>query len=199
MVWAYPALQQPHWNHHWGHLWGLVMLQSAEEMLDGQQLKGRCPWPCQNCSWWPPAEKTGRGCLPIHLSCPSDNPVGQGTELNWTVQWVDILYCLYSFWCLCCKSYKTLLQLQVSLLMGTAAIEGIGFCIRVLNHYVKHTCWKCWCLLRFFLLFLRVISSLYICHARPTQGSMLSCMHPRFCWNNGNKLKLCLLLTWTCC
>ena len=36
----------------------------------------------QNCSQGPPAEKTGRGSLLSHPSCPSDVPVGQGTELN---------------------------------------------------------------------------------------------------------------------
>ena len=43
---------------------------------------------CQNCSKWPPAEKTGKGSLLDHPSCPPpsspDNLVGQG--LNWTEQ-----------------------------------------------------------------------------------------------------------------
>ena len=40
--------------------------------------------PClfQNCSQWPPAEKTGRGSLLNCPSCPSTNPVNQETELN---------------------------------------------------------------------------------------------------------------------
>ena len=40
------------------------------------------PFPCQNCSQWPPAEKTGGGTLLNCPSCPSDDPIGQGTELN---------------------------------------------------------------------------------------------------------------------
>ena len=46
--------------------------------------------PCQNCSRWPPAEKTGRGSL---LNCPlfpPDDPFGQGMELilTWQRLWV---------------------------------------------------------------------------------------------------------------
>ena len=39
--------------------------------------------PCQNCSQRPPAEKTGRLSLLNRPSCPPDDPIGQGTELNW--------------------------------------------------------------------------------------------------------------------
>ena len=38
--------------------------------------------PCQSCSQEPPAEKTGRGALLNRPSCPPDDPIGQGTELN---------------------------------------------------------------------------------------------------------------------
>ena len=38
--------------------------------------------PCQNCLQGPPAEKTGRGPLLNCPSCISDDPIGQGTELN---------------------------------------------------------------------------------------------------------------------
>ena len=38
--------------------------------------------PCQNCSQGPSAEKTGRGSLLNRLSCPPDDPIDQGTELN---------------------------------------------------------------------------------------------------------------------
>ena len=31
-------------------------------------------------------EKTGRGCLLNRPSCPADNPIGQGNELNGTEQ-----------------------------------------------------------------------------------------------------------------
>ena len=37
---------------------------------------------CQTCLQGPPAEKTGRSLL-NRSSCPPDDPVGQGTELNW--------------------------------------------------------------------------------------------------------------------
>ena len=40
--------------------------------------------PKQNGSRWPPAEKTGRGPLLNRPSFPSDDPIAQGTELNWT-------------------------------------------------------------------------------------------------------------------
>ena len=39
--------------------------------------------PCQSCSQGPPAEKAGRGSLLNHLSCPPNDPFGQGTNLNW--------------------------------------------------------------------------------------------------------------------
>ena len=41
------------------------------------------PYPRQNCSQWPPAEKTGRGSLLNNSLCLSDDQIGQGTELNW--------------------------------------------------------------------------------------------------------------------
>ena len=47
-------------------------------------IKGKRPCPCQNGSQGPPAEKIGRGSLPNRLSCPHDDPIGQGTELIWS-------------------------------------------------------------------------------------------------------------------
>ena len=41
------------------------------------------PCPCQNYSWWPPAEKSGRGSLLNRPSCSHDDPVDQRTEVNW--------------------------------------------------------------------------------------------------------------------
>ena len=38
--------------------------------------------PCQSCSQRPPAEKTGRRSLLNRPSCSSDDPIGQGIELN---------------------------------------------------------------------------------------------------------------------
>ena len=43
------------------------------------------PCPCQNCLQGPPAEKTGRESLLNSLSCPSNDPTGQGTELNFSL------------------------------------------------------------------------------------------------------------------
>ena len=40
--------------------------------------------PCQNCSQWPLAEKTGRGSLLNRLFCLADDPIGLWTELNGT-------------------------------------------------------------------------------------------------------------------
>ena len=45
--------------------------------------KSEHPCNCQNCSQGRSAEKTGRGSVLNHLSCPPNDPVGQGTELNW--------------------------------------------------------------------------------------------------------------------
>ena len=39
--------------------------------------KSSHPCPCQNCTQWPPAEKTGRGSLLNHLSRTPDNPVSR--------------------------------------------------------------------------------------------------------------------------
>ena len=40
------------------------------------------PCPCQNCSQWHPAEKTGRGSWLNCPSCSPHQPVSQGNELN---------------------------------------------------------------------------------------------------------------------
>ena len=37
-----------------------------------------------NCSQWPPTENNRRGSLLNRSSCPRDDPIGQGTELNGT-------------------------------------------------------------------------------------------------------------------
>ena len=44
--------------------------------------KSEHPCPCQDCSQGPPAEKTGRGSLLNRPSCPLDDPISRGTELN---------------------------------------------------------------------------------------------------------------------
>ena len=49
-----------------------------------ETLKSGHPCPRQNCSQWPPTEKTGRGSLLNHPLCPPDDPLGQETELNGT-------------------------------------------------------------------------------------------------------------------
>ena len=40
------------------------------------------PCLCQNCSQWPPSEKTGRGSELNRPSCAPDDPIGQGNDLN---------------------------------------------------------------------------------------------------------------------
>ena len=46
--------------------------------------KSRHPCPCQSFSQGPSAEMTGRGSLLNCSSCSPHDPIGQGTELNWT-------------------------------------------------------------------------------------------------------------------
>ena len=40
------------------------------------------PCPCQNCSQRPPAEQIGGGSLLNRPTCPPDNPVGHGAEVD---------------------------------------------------------------------------------------------------------------------
>ena len=42
------------------------------------------PCPCQKCSRGPPAERTGKGSVLNRPACPPDDPIGQGTEVDWT-------------------------------------------------------------------------------------------------------------------
>ena len=60
----------------------------------------------QKWSQWLAAEKTGRGSLLNRRSSPTDNPMGQGTELNWSesifpgsvspwqLGWLDVICCV---------------------------------------------------------------------------------------------------------
>ena len=57
----------------------LVVLQHNPQMKVTVQFQQS---PCQNCSQGPHAEQTGRGSLLNRPSCPPDDPIGQGTELN---------------------------------------------------------------------------------------------------------------------
>ena len=66
------------------------------------------PCPCQNCSLRPPAERTRRGSLLNHPLCPPDDPMDEGSELNWTVCMfrcnlppAHFIEWLWSFTCLC--------------------------------------------------------------------------------------------------
>ena len=49
----------------------------------GWTTKNGHPCRCQNYLQGPPAKKTGRGSLLDHPSSPFNNPISQGTELNW--------------------------------------------------------------------------------------------------------------------
>ena len=62
---------------------GGALQRSEKKMLDGQRQKGR-PYSCLNCVRWPPTDKTERGSWLKSPSCPSDDPVGQGTIVDWT-------------------------------------------------------------------------------------------------------------------
>ena len=68
MVWACHTPWQPPQNHPSGHLQGWMTPWSAEETVGGQHQ--RKEWTCQNCSQGPAAEKTGRGSLLNHSTCP---------------------------------------------------------------------------------------------------------------------------------
>ena len=87
MVRSCHMTRQPLQNHPSRHLGGWSTPWLAEEMLDGQKTKSGHPCPCQNCSQGPPVEKTGRGSLLNRPSCPSDDPIGQGIELNGSTPW----------------------------------------------------------------------------------------------------------------
>ena len=76
------TLQQPLQNHPLGHLGGRTTPWSAEEMLDGQHQRVDILAHARTAHKGPPAEKTGRGSLLNRLSCPLDDPIGHGTELN---------------------------------------------------------------------------------------------------------------------
>ena len=78
-----------------GNVHGLVMLHA---MTASPKPSFKVPWRMDNtvvgrgttgwtaskaghispCSQWPPAEKTGRGSLLNHFSCPPDHPISQG-------------------------------------------------------------------------------------------------------------------------
>ena len=53
------------------------------------------PRPCKNCSWRPPVEKIGRGSLLNRPSCPHEDPIGQGTELNCARHVVCVCVCVH--------------------------------------------------------------------------------------------------------
>ena len=63
------------------------ILESDDAVVGGGKAgwttsKSGYPCLCQNCSQWSPAGKTGRGSILNRPSCPHDDSVGQGTELN---------------------------------------------------------------------------------------------------------------------
>ena len=90
---------QPLQNHPSGHLGGWV---TAHAMAGRQNAgwttsKSGHPCQCQNCSQGPPAEETGRRSLLNHPPCPSDDPVGQGTELNWLQLWNESIFRFHDY------------------------------------------------------------------------------------------------------
>ena len=76
MVRACHTPRQPLKNHPPWHLRGRATPWSAKEILDGQHQRVHIS------AQWLPAEKIGRVFLLNRLSCASDDPISQGTELN---------------------------------------------------------------------------------------------------------------------
>ena len=76
--------------------------------------KSRHPSPCQSCSQGPPAENTGRGSLLDRPPCPHDDPIGHGTELNWTCKLSSSCVCH----CVC---------VQIGLFQPRGAVCAINF------------------------------------------------------------------------
>ena len=100
-------------------------------------------YPRQNCSQWPPAQKTGKGSLSCSSSPPPpDDPICQGTELNWTD---------YDWWQYC------------SLLLSVCHTFGNKFSTKqehVHRHMFQTVVWTCgsaktlvYVTLRFFMFF----------------------------------------------
>ena len=79
MVRACHTPQQPLQNHSSGHLGGWVVGRGNAGWTTSKS--GHSCW-CQNCLQGPPTEETGRGSLLNYPSCPPDDPIGPGTELN---------------------------------------------------------------------------------------------------------------------
>ena len=75
------ASPKPSFRAPWRACNTVVSRENAEWTMS----KSGHPCPCRNYSQWPPAEKTGRGSLLNSPSCPPEDPIGQGTELNWTI------------------------------------------------------------------------------------------------------------------
>ena len=99
MVWACLMPWQPLQNYSSGHLGGQTMLWLGEEMLDGQHQRVDISAHARTASTQgPPAEKTGRGSLLNHPSCPPRWPnwSNDWTELNWT--WFARKGQLYHSW-----------------------------------------------------------------------------------------------------
>ena len=86
MVWACHTPQQPPHNHPSRHLWRMGNAVVSRANAGWTTSKSGYPCPSQNCSQWSPAYKTGRGSLLNHLLHPPDDPISQGTKLNW---WED--------------------------------------------------------------------------------------------------------------
>ena len=70
-----------------------ISIKTSSRVGDAVIGKGNAGWtmsksehicPCQNCSQGPPAEKTGGWSLLNRPSSPPNDPIGQGTEVNWT-------------------------------------------------------------------------------------------------------------------
>ena len=76
---------------------------------------------CQNCSERPSAEKSGKWSLPNRPICPPDDPVGQGTELNWT-EWCESCLLVVWLWCRRVGLHGVSIGLYIGRGAGTARV-----------------------------------------------------------------------------
>ena len=79
--WHGSGMSQPFHNHPSLHFGGWATPWSPEEMLDGQHQRVDSPAHARAAHEVLPQK---RRSLLNRRSCPPDDPVGQGTELNWT-------------------------------------------------------------------------------------------------------------------
>ena len=91
---ACPMPRKPFQNHPSGYVGGHGWHRHRVYNIDDPRKRGKShhtttsqsghPCQCQNCSQWPSAGNTGRRSLLNRPLCLPDDPIGQGSDLNWT-------------------------------------------------------------------------------------------------------------------